>query len=120
MATTLGNVNLFVRDLEQAKRFYTEGIGLVEDTERSHPPSFVLLQAGESTLTLQDASSPGAAFEPVASIELGFRVDNVDEVRTRLQAWNTVVSDVQHMGWGSGFDAVDPDGHRLTVYRMRE
>lgn len=120
MATILGNVNLFVRNIEQAKRFYVEGIGLIEDKQRSQPPSFVLLQSGETTLTLQDASTPGAAFGLSPSVELGFKVDDLEAVRVRLAAWPNTVSEVQQMGWGSGFDAVDPDGHRLTLYRMRE
>ncbi|HRC77565.1 MAG TPA: VOC family protein [Kouleothrix sp.] len=119
MATTLGNVNLFVRDIEQAKRFYVEGVGLVEDVERSHPPSFALLRAGACTLTLQDASAPGAQFEPSRSVELGFAVDDIEATRERLAARGATVSDVEQMGWGGGFDALDPDGHRLTIYRMR-
>ena len=119
MATTLGNINLFVRDIEEAKRFYIEGIGLVEDEERSHPPSFVILQAGACTLTLQDASAPNAALEPSRGIELGFAVEDVEGMRARLANWGSTVSEVQHMGWGTGFDAVDPEGHRLTIYRMR-
>ena len=116
---TLGNVNLFVRDIEHAKRFYVEGLGLIEDTERSHPPSFVLLQAGQCTVTLQDASTPGAAFGE-AGVEIGFIVDDVEAVRTRLQQWDGAVGESQQMAWGGGFDAIDPNGHRLTIYRMRE
>lgn len=120
MATRLGNVNVFVRDIEQAKQFYVEGMGLIEDKERSHPPTFVLLQAGDCMLTLQDASAPTAALEASRGIELGFEVADIEAVRTRLAAWGVPVSEVQHMGWGAGFDAVDPEGHRLTIYRMRE
>ena len=120
MATTLGNVNLFVRDIEQARRFYVDGLGLVENTERSAPPSFVLLNAGDCTITLQDAAAPGAAFEAAASIELGFTVDDIEQARQRLRARGDTVSETQQMGWGAGFDGADPDGHRITVYRMRE
>lgn len=119
MATRLGNVNVFVHDIEQAKRFYVEGIGLVEDKERSQPPAFVLLQAGECTLTLQDASAPGAVIEASRGIELGFAVEDVEAVQARLANWGATVSEIQQMGWGGGFDAADPDGHRLTIYRMR-
>lgn len=119
MSTTLGNVNLFVRDIERARRFYVEALGLIEDHERSAPPSFVLLNAGGCTLTLQDAATPGSDFGPAASVELGFAVDDVAAARERLQAWGGAVSELQHMGWGDGFDASDPDGHRLTLFRMR-
>ncbi|MBK9940925.1 MAG: VOC family protein [Kouleothrix sp.] len=118
MATVLGNVNLFVRDVERARRFYAEALGLDEDADRSAPPGFVLLQAGGCTLTLQDATAPGAVFGADAGIELGFAVDDVAAARERLAQWGGVAGEVQQMGWGGGFDAADPDGHRLTIYRM--
>jgi catechol 2,3-dioxygenase-like lactoylglutathione lyase family enzyme len=119
MATQLGNVNLFVTDIARARRFYVEALGLVEDTERSAPPSFVLLRAGEVTLTLQDGSAPGAIVGQPEGVELGFVVDNVTTIRDQIAAFGGTVSAVQEMGWGGGFDATDPDGHRLTIYRMR-
>jgi predicted enzyme related to lactoylglutathione lyase len=120
MATTLGNINLFVSDIERTRRFYLDVVGLAEDEERSHAPSFYLLDAGGCTITLQDRSAPGAAFDSGNSIELGFAVDDLEGTRSHLQAWGARVSEIQQMGWGRGFDAVDPDGHRLTFYRMRD
>ncbi|AGY56855.1 hypothetical protein [Gloeobacter kilaueensis] len=70
-------------------------------------------------MTLQDASVPGAAFGISDSVELGFAVEDVEAVRQRFKEQAIEVGDVQQMGWGEGFDAVDPDGHRLTFYRMR-
>lgn len=120
MQTTLGNVNLYVQDIERAREFYTDILGLVENQERSFPPTFILLDAGGCTLTLQDSSAPGAAFGKSDSVELGFAVENVEAIRERLIQRGIQVSDVQQMGWGGGFDAIDPDGHRLTIYRMRD
>lgn len=120
MAAQLGNINLFVGDIERARRFYVDVIGLIEDQERSAPPGFFLLAAGGCNLTLQDSSAPGAAFATTDSIELGFAVDDVAAVREQLVLWGSAVSNVQEMGWGSGCDARDPDGHRLTIYRMRD
>lgn len=119
MPITLGNVNLFVRDIERARRFYVEGLGLEQDRERSAPPSFMLLRAGACTLTLQDAATPGAAFGATESVEIGFAVDDVAAMRSQLEAIGGSVGELQQMGWGDGFDATDPDGHRITVFRMR-
>lgn len=120
MRSTLGNINLFVRDTAQAKRFYTEALGLTEVPDRSAPPAFFLLNAGGCTLTLQDASAPGAAFDVGTSIELGFAVDDVDAAQATLREWGVEVGEVQQMGWGGGFDARDPEGHRLTIYKRRD
>lgn len=120
MQTTLGNINLYVQDIERTRQFYTEIMGLVENKERSFPPTFILLEAGGCTLTLQDASAPGAVIEKSDSVELGFVVEDVEAVREQLKKRGIEVSNVQEMGWGGGFDAIDPDGHRLTIYRMRD
>lgn len=119
MTSSLSNVNLFVQDLERAQRFYTQVLGLRVDLERSSPPSFALLQAGGCTLTLQDASTPGAVLAPAESVELGFKVEDVDLVRERLSQWDVEVGQVQQMGWGTALEARDLDGHRLNVFRMR-
>lgn len=68
-------------------------------------------------MTLQDGSAPGAVFGKSDSVELGFAVEDTQVVRELLQGQGIEVSEVQYMGWGSGFDAIDPDGHRLTFYR---
>ena len=119
MASVLGNVNLFVRDVARAQRFYSEALGLEVDMERSQPPSFALLRAGGCTLTLQDAATPGALLGASDSVELGFAVDDVEAIRERMRRWGLSVGETQQMDWGGGFDARDEDGHRLMIYRMR-
>ena len=117
--TRLGNINLFVRDIERARRFYTQVLGLTENTERSAPPSFYLLEAGDVTLTLQDAATPEADFNGGTSLELGFALDDVEAAAERLRAFGVETGGVQQMGWGTALDARDPDGHRITLYRYR-
>ncbi|MBN8639399.1 MAG: VOC family protein [Anaerolineae bacterium] len=117
MSSRLGNINVYVRDVERAAQFYVKVFGLTQNAERSALPSFALLDAGGVTLTLQDAHAPGAVFGADEGIELGFAVDDIAATRARLQAWNVRVSEIEQMGWGGGFDAVDLDGHRLTIYR---
>ena len=120
MATRLGNINLFVRDVARSADFYTDVLGLEFNHERSHPPSFALLEAGSCTITLQDANTPGASFGASDSVELGFIVDDLETIRELLQQWGMDVDPIQHMGWGSGIDLRDEDGHRLTLYIMRD
>ena len=120
MSTTVGNINLFTRDIEQTRRFYVEVIGLVEIVERSVPPTFFLLNGGSCTVTLQDIHTPGADFVPGTSIELGFAVDDVAAVGQQLQAWGMAVGDLQQMGWGLALESYDPDGRRLIIFRMTE
>lgn len=95
MPTSLGNINLFVKDVNRAQQFYTDIIGLSVNNERSAPPSFILLQAGSCTLTLQDGSTPGAILSPADSVEIGFAVDDVEVVRERLKNYGMEVGEVQ-------------------------
>ncbi|MBA3868074.1 MAG: VOC family protein [Anaerolineae bacterium] len=120
MSTRLGNINLFVHDVQKARDFYIQALGLVENVERSHPPSFALLQAGDCTVTLQDANVPSASFAKTESIELGFEVDDIAATQQRLKDAGATISEQQQMVWGGGFDAFDLDGHRLTIYKMHE
>ncbi|MDB5240946.1 MAG: hypothetical protein JWP57_1571 [Spirosoma sp.] len=119
MATTLNNINLFVRDVAGVKAFYTNVLGLLEDTHRSAPPVFCYLQAGSCSLTLQDSSTPGAQTGPADSIEIGFAVDDVETIRQRLAESKANIGEVQQMGWGDTLEACDPEGHRLNLFTMK-
>ena len=52
-------------------------------------------------------------------MELGFEVDDLEGTRQRLSELGATVGEPQQMGWGGGFDAKDPDGHALGVFRRR-
>ncbi|BAZ14921.1 hypothetical protein NIES4071_67910 [Calothrix sp. NIES-4071] len=114
---TLSNINLFVKDINSAKLFYTKALCLVENTKLSAVPSFILLNADACKITLQDSSAPGAATGKADSVELGFEVEDVEAARKRLLEWGVEVTEIQQMGWGGEFYATDPDGHRPTIFR---
>jgi catechol 2,3-dioxygenase-like lactoylglutathione lyase family enzyme len=120
MQTMLGNISLYVQDVERARQFYTDILGLVENRQRSFPPTFIMLDAGGCTLTLEDALALGGVLGRADSVELGFAVKDVEAIRERLKEQGINVSDFRRMAWGISFDAVDPDGHRLTFYRMQD
>jgi len=120
MLARLGNINLFVRDIEASLRFYTDMLGLQHDAERSHPPGFALLRSGDLTITLQDSEAPGSVLGQSDSVELGFEADDLPVLRERIAAAGSDVTPLQMMGWGSGFDARDPNGFRLTIFSKRE
>ena len=113
----LTNLTLAVLDPERSRRFYMTAFGLTE-TGRS-APGMALLEVGNGvTLLLQDAQASSAAPTP-GGVELGFEVEDVEAARHTLLALGAEVGEVQTMGWGGGFDARDPDGHALTIFRKR-
>lgn len=113
---TLGNLTLTVRDPAASRDFYQSVFGL-PDAERASP-GFVMLDAGGVTLIFQPLDASGAEAQP-GGAELGFVVPDVAQAREMLVAAGGTVGELQRMGWGEAFDARDPDGHALTVYRQR-
>lgn len=116
----LANINLAVSDPARSLAFYRSALGLRE-TPRSAPPGFIQLwadDAGTLTLSLQQRGASSAAAQP-GGCELGFEVDDLEAARAALEAAGAGAVTPQRMGWGEAIDARDPDGHALTIYRLR-
>ena len=115
-------VILYMRDMEQAKTFYTEALGLTVVEEVSGP-NFVTLRAdGGCLLALQDATAsrlpPGRETQP-GSVEVSFEVDDVDGTWRRWQDKGVeMVTDPMDLPFGRYFMAKDPEGHYLSAYRF--
>ncbi len=108
----LGSVNLIVKDIEAAEKFYVDVLGLTVDPERTNRPSFVLLRAANCMVILQQAGDTPAE----SPIEIAFEVDDVDAMKQKLGDRAIV----QGMGWGNAIETTDPDGTRLNLYRWVE
>jgi predicted enzyme related to lactoylglutathione lyase len=117
MNLKLGIVILHVNDLARARTFYTETVGLpILDVFLDG--QFVTLQAGSDS---QIGLSAAPAITPQAgTTEIGFEVDDVDRVYANWQTQGvTLLTQPQDFPFGRAFDAQDPDGHRLNVYKLR-
>lgn len=106
----LGSINLVVRDMAAAERFYVDVLGLRVDVERSNRPSFLLLRAANCMVILQQAG----AGDSETGIELAFAVDDVEAMKQKLGDRAVV----QQMGWGDAIETADPEGNRLNLYRL--
>jgi predicted enzyme related to lactoylglutathione lyase len=110
-------VKLYVQDPSQAKRFYVEALGLADMPDRSEPPLFYALNAGNYVVLLQDATA--AQVEPGAgrgrAPELEFAVDDLEEVLSQVETWGAKAGQIRKMGDRSGFEAEDLDGYRLRI-----
>ena len=118
MDYTLGITILRVKDIERARRFYHEALGFPIDEAQSDPHFVMLKTAGPTWLALEDVASQPDKAAPAGSVEIGLIVDDVDRV---WQEWK--VKDVNlltrpaDLPFGRAFDARDPEGHCLTVYK---
>ena len=115
MNPKLGIVILHFTNLPQAREFYAETVGLpvIDAQSDDH---FVTLQAANSLVGL--SAEPGA---PAAgTTEIGFEVGDVDGTYRDWKAKGvTLLSEPGDFPFGRSFDAQDPEGHRLNIYKVR-
>jgi glyoxylase I family protein len=107
-------VGFLTQDIQRAKHFYTEVLGLAVESEGEHDIEFTL---GQVTLDVFDPSSIGQPFAPsIAGFAL--RVPDVDAARAELEAkgvafdGDTIETSVCKQAWFK-----DPDGNVLLLHR---
>ncbi len=106
---TLGEVIVYVRDMDGALAFYRDVVGLEPDYVSQHWTTF---RTGECTFCLHATArrEPGVG-EPDPT----FMVDDLDAEHTRLNAAGIAVTEIREPVPGTRvFDAKDPEGNRFS------
>jgi catechol 2,3-dioxygenase-like lactoylglutathione lyase family enzyme len=107
-------VSVLTQDIQRAKRFYTDVLGLELESEGEHDMEF---RCGQVTLDVFDPSSIGQPFA-VSPAGLALRVPDVDAARAELEAkgvvfdGDTIETSVCKQAWFK-----DPDGNALMLHR---
>jgi catechol 2,3-dioxygenase-like lactoylglutathione lyase family enzyme len=107
-------VSFLTQDIQQAKRFYTDVLGLEIESEGESDLEF---RCGQVTLDIFDPSSIGQRFAP-SPAGLALRVPDVDAARAELEAegvqfdGETIETSVCRQAWFK-----DPDGNALMLHR---
>jgi catechol 2,3-dioxygenase-like lactoylglutathione lyase family enzyme len=107
-------VGFLTQDVQRAKRFYTEVLGLQVESEGEHDIEFTL---GQVTLDVFDPSSIGQPFAPSLA-GFALRVRDVDAARAELEEkgvvfdGETIETSVCKQAWFK-----DPDGNVLMLHR---
>ena len=107
-------VSVLTQDIQRAKQFYGETLGLELETEGESDLEFSL---GQVTLDVFDPSSIGQPFAP-SPAGVALRVPDVDAARAELEAkgvefdGETVLTKVCRMAFFK-----DPDGNTLILHR---
>jgi predicted enzyme related to lactoylglutathione lyase len=116
----LSIVTLYVQDMDRARQFYTQVVGIPEFEPFSSPMFVTLRPAVGSMLALQHVSTvPADQLKPAGGVELNFEVEHVDQVFAEWQAAGVkMISSPQDKPFGRVFTAQDPDGNLLSVYRL--
>ena len=107
-------VSFLTQDIQRARQFYTDVLGLEIETEGE---SDMELRCGQVTLDIFDPSSIGQPFLP-SPAGLALRVSDVDAARAELEAQGvpfdgeTIETSVCRQAWFK-----DPDGNSLMLHR---
>jgi catechol 2,3-dioxygenase-like lactoylglutathione lyase family enzyme len=107
-------VSFLTQDIERARSFYADTLGLEIETEGEHDMEF---SCGQVTLDIFDPSSIGQPFAP-SPAGLALRVADVDAARAELEAkgvefdGETIETGVCKQAWFK-----DPDGNALMLHR---
>jgi catechol 2,3-dioxygenase-like lactoylglutathione lyase family enzyme len=110
---------LYVEDTANSSRFYSDILGMEPIDAR---PGFVMFKLANGMrlgLWGKDTVSP-APTAPGGS-ELGWPVASDDDIDQLADEWAqkgiAIAQPPEDMNFGRTFTALDPDGHRLRVYR---
>lgn len=116
----LGFVLLFVKNPLASCDFYRRLLQL-EPVEQS--PTFALfaLENGVSLGLWSSATAEPAVVVGGGGSEICFSAENVDEVYAKgLELGIHIAQAPTDMDFGRTFVGLDPDGHRIRIYRLRE
>ena len=114
----LGFVLLFVKNPPQSAAFYSRLLGL---TPIEQSPTFALFALTNGVmlgLWSRETAEPKVTAQPGAS-EICFSVPDVDTVYNDWHAKGIQMAQIPtDMDFGRTFVALDPDGHRIRIYRL--
>lgn len=119
-SANLGFVLLFVTNPQKSGLFYQE---LLDMKPIEESPTFVMfaLKNGVMLGLWSKYTAEPRVDVPAGALEICFPTDNVDEL---YEDWGskhvTIAQKPTDMDFGRTFVALDPDGHRIRVYRLKE
>ena len=109
-------VRVPVRDIEQAKHFYGELLGLRENPN-SPADDWIEYEAANVTLAVMTPETHDYEFTPLPPGTLAFRVPDVAAAKAKLEAAGVQVNEVWDSGVCRGAGISDPDGNRILLHR---
>lgn len=116
----LGFVLLFVKNPAESAKFYSSILNLKPVDES---PTFVLFRLSNGVmlgLWSHETAEPKVTAQPGAA-EIAFGADNVDDLHAAWKYLGVVIAqEPTEMDFGRTFVALDPDGHRVRVYKLRQ
>ena len=105
-----------VKDIEEAKHFYGELLGLQLNPNSPHD-DWVEYEAGNVTLAVMTPHTHEYEFTPLPTGALALRVRDVAEAKAKLEAAGVHVNDMWDSGLCRGAGVKDPSGNPILLHR---
>ena len=112
--TTVDYIRVPVDDIEAAKRFYGEVLGLADGP--SQREDWVEYQAGPVTLAVMTPETHDAAFTALPPSTIALGVPDVAAAKSELEAKGVEVGDMWDNGICTGAGVTDPAGNRILLH----
>ena len=108
-------VRVPVTDIEDAKRFYGEVLGLAE-SPNSPGDDWIEYEAGNVTLAVMTPHTHDYEFTELPPATLALRVPDVAEAREKLAAAGLEIGEMWDSGKCQGVGVTDPAGNRILLH----
>lgn len=116
----LGFVLLFVKNPSISAIFYEKMLGLKPIQQSSTFVLFALTNGVMLGIWSYQTAQPAVNVQPGAS-EIAFGHHNVDSLHEEWKTKQvTIAQEPTDMSFGRTFVALDPDGHRIRIYAIKE
>jgi catechol 2,3-dioxygenase-like lactoylglutathione lyase family enzyme len=113
--TRVDYIRVPVDDIEKAKRFYGEVLGLPRNT-RLHHDDWVEYEANNVTLAVMTPHTHDYEFTPLPPGTIALGVPDVAKAKSKLEAAGVEVGDVWDSGVCHGAGLSDPAGNRILLH----
>jgi catechol 2,3-dioxygenase-like lactoylglutathione lyase family enzyme len=108
-------VRVPVKDIDQAKHFYGELLGL-EQNPNSPADDWVEYEVGNVTLAVMTPHTHDYEFSPLPPGTIALRVPDVDDARAELEAAGAEVFELWDSGRCYGAGVRDPSGNSILLH----
>jgi catechol 2,3-dioxygenase-like lactoylglutathione lyase family enzyme len=109
-------VRVPVTDIEQAKHFYGELLGLRENPN-SPSDDWIEYEAGNVTLAVMTPHTHDYEFTPLPPSTIALRVPDLEAARAELEAAGLEPAEMWDSGKCNGVGVSDPAGNRILLHR---
>ncbi len=113
--TRVDYIRVPVDDIEQAKHFYGEVLGLPKNEHLDHV-DWIEYEAANVTLAVMTPETHDDTFAPMSAGTIALGVADVAEAKAQLEAAGVEVGEMWDSGVCQGAGVSDPAGNRILLH----